>query len=649
MLPSQYQEFIHLSRYSRWNDGERRRETWDETVNRYFDFFVPYINEHHDANLDMEFITHGGEGTEVDELREGVRDLHIMPSMRCLMTAGPALARDHIAGYNCAYRPISDISAFDEIMYILMCATGVGFSVERQYVNQLPVVPEQLSESQVVLLIADSKRGWAEGYRELLGLLYAGRIPSWNTSQVRPAGAPLLTMGGRASGPGPLIDLFKYTVEIFKNAVGRRLTSLECHDLVCKIGECIVVGGVRRSALISLSNLSDIRMRDAKAGEWWKLEPQRSLANNSVAYTERPEVGQFMEEWNALYSSKSGERGIFNRNAAHAQAMASGRRRGQWDSGEPIDFGTNPCSEIILRPQQFCNLSTIIVRPEDDIGTLAKKARLATILGTWQACLTDFNYIGSKWKINCDEERLLGVSMTGIMSNDLLNGSGPLDQVGETLDMLREEVVIPTNKEWAERLGIPQSAAITCVKPEGTASQLTNAPSGIHPAHAPYYIRRVRQDKKDPLTQLMVDQGLPYEQDVVNPEAYVFSFPMASPEGSITRDDMTALDQLNHWKVFQDHWCEHKPSITVTVRETEWPEVGAWVWNNFDAMSGVSFLPHSTHTYQQAPYEDITDEEYHRLSSELPTVDWSQLSEYETIDTTTGNHELACVAGQCEI
>jgi ribonucleoside-diphosphate reductase alpha chain len=647
MLPSQYQQFIHLSRYSRWDSEENRRETWEETVDRYFDFFIPYLNENHGANLARTYNDYG----DTDELRNAVLNLEALPSMRCLMTAGPALGRDHIAGYNCAYRPIDDISAFDEIMFILMCGTGVGFSVERQYVNQLPVVPDQLSDSSVVLVVRDSKRGWAEGFRELLGLLYAGRIPAWDTSNVRDAGEVLSTMGGRASGPGPLEEVFKFTVQLFKNAVGRKLNSLECHDLVCKIGECIVVGGVRRPALISLSNLSDNRMRDAKSGEWWNLEPQRALANNSVAYTEKPDVGQFMEEWNALYASKSGERGIFNREAARAQAASSGRRKIAWDNEELIDFGTNPCSEIVLRPQEFCNLSTIVVRPEDTRETLAEKARIATILGTWQSCLTDFRYIGRKWGVNCKEERLLGVSMTGIMSNDMLTGKGPggLEATAEVLDYLREEIVIPTNKEWADRLHIPQSAAITCVKPEGTASQLVCAPSGIHADYSEYYIRRVRQDRKDPLTQLMIDQGLPHEQDVMNPEAMVFSFPMKSAEGAVLKDDLTALEQLEHWKVFQDHWCEHKPSITVTTRENEWPEVGAWVWNNFDAMSGVSFLPHSDHVYKQAPFEEIDELEYHRLLAEMPVVDWSVLGEYENTDTTTGTRELACVAGLCEI
>jgi ribonucleoside-triphosphate reductase (thioredoxin) len=639
MLPTPYQEFIHLSRYARWNNDLGRRETWEETANRYFDFFVPYLNENHSASLNTDFITRGGENTEVDLLRNAILNLDIMPSMRCLMTAGRALARDHVAGYNCAYRPIDDVRAFDEILFVLMCSTGVGFSVERQYVNQLPVVPER-----------DSKRGWAEGYRELLGLLYAGRIPSWDVTKVRPKGARLKTMGGRASGPDPLVDLFKFTICIFKNAEGRRLTSLECHDLVCKIGECVVVGGVRRSALLSLSNLSDQRMRDAKSGEWWVLEPQRALSNNSVAYTEKPETGQFMSEWLSLYQSKAGERGVYNREAARQQTIKSGRRKGYTGNGtdrQPIDFGTNPCGEIVLRPKQFCNLSTIIVRREDEVDTLENKIKLATILGTWQSTLTNFRYLTRKWRENCEEERLLGVSMTGIMTNNLLNNTNK--HLPDLLEHLKN-VAVEANKEWADRLGIPQSTAITCIKPEGTSSQLVGSPcSGIHPAYAPFYVRRVRQDKKDPLTQLMIDQNVPHEQDVINSENIVFEFPMECPSDTVMRDDMSAVQQLKHWRVFRNHWCEHNPSVTIYVRENEWPGVGGWVWDNFGVTSGLTFLPHSNHTYRQAPYEEINESQFHDKEAAMPELDWSKLGEYEKEDNTTGNRELSCTAGACEI
>ena len=641
MLPTDYQQFIHLSRYARWNEDEARRETWPETVDRYFEFFVPHLNAR-GAGLQV---------GDISPLRDAIHDLDVMPSMRCMMTAGPALARDHIAGYNCAYRPIDDVRAFDEILFVLMCSTGVGFSVERQYTNQLPALPESLSDSGQVITVRDSKRGWAEAFRELLGLLYVGRIPGWDTSKVRKKGALLKTMGGRASGPEPLVELFEFTVHLFKAAIDNglaRLSSIQCHDLVCKIGECVVVGGVRRSALISLSNLSDMRMRDAKAGEWYILEPQRRLANNSVAYTETPEVGQYMEEWLSLVRSKSGERGIFNRVAAVEQAMKSGRRQGYKANGEtqvPWDFGTNPCGEIILRPKEFCNLSTIVVRPEDDPASLEEKVKLATILGTWQATLTNFRYLTRAWQRNCEEERLLGVSMTGIMTNRHLN---QMRGMAALLEHLRQ-VAIDTNKEWAERLGIPQSAAATCIKPEGTVSQLVNTTSGINTAFARHYLRAVRQDKKDPLTQFLMDQGVPHEEDVMNKENMVFSFPMTSPKQAIMRDDLTAIETLEHWKVFREHWCEHNPSITVNVKEKEWPGVGAWVWDHFDAATGLTFMPHSDHIYKQAPYQAITANVYEVVQSKMPQIDWSELASYEKEDVTGGHRELACTAGVCEL
>lgn len=642
MLPTQYQQFIHLSRYARWNSDENRREDWDETVGRYFGFFVPHLHENHNTAVSSTAL----------ELSEAVQNLQVLPSMRCLMTAGPALARDHIAGYNCAYVPIDNVRAFDEILFILACATGVGFSVERQYVNQLPVLPERLDESGIVITVRDSKRGWAEALRELLGLLYAGRIPTWDTSKVRRAGSRLKTMGGRASGPEPLERVFEFVVRTFKRAVEegqKRLNSLQCHDIVCIIGDCIVVGGVRRSALISLSNLSDQRMRDAKSGEWWHLEPQRRLANNSVAYTETPEVGQWMEEWMSLYRSKSGERGVFNREAAREQAMKNGRRQGYRANGVgdvPWDFGTNPCGEIILRPMEFCNLTTTVITPGDTEETLEEKVRLATILGTWQSTLTDFRYIRTGWKKNCEEERLLGVSMTGVMSNHMLNA--PRMATYELLDHLRE-VAVATNKEWADRLGIPQSAAVTCMKPEGTASQLVNGPSGMHPEYAAHYIRRVRQDRKDPLTQLMIDEGVPWEVDAMNPEGVVFSFPKQAPLGTKTRHDISAIEQLNHWLMFRNHWCEHNPSITVDVKEKEWPAVGAWVWDHFSDAGGLTFMPSSDHSYPQAPYEEITESQYEAEVEQMPEINWDRLSEYETEDNTTGSRELACTAGACTI
>ena len=636
-LPTSYQEFIHLSRYSRWLPDNNRRETWDETVGRYFDFFVEHLKEMHNFTLNDDLRK---------ELENAVLDLRVMPSMRCLMTAGEALKRENIAGYNCSYVAVNRVHAFDEILYILMNGTGVGFSVERQHVNQLPHVADEFHHTDTTITVADSKLGWAKGLKELIGMLYIGQIPRWDLSKVRPAGAPLKTFGGRASGPEPLESLFNFTVNIFQNAPSRKLSSIECHDLVCKIAEVVVVGGVRRSALISLSNLPDDRMRHAKTGQWWNTEPQRALANNSACYTEKPDIGTFMDEWKALYESKSGERGIFNRESAIKQAEKNGRRDSEHE------FGTNPCSEIILRSREFCNLSEVVVRPTDTEETLKEKVRLATILGTIQSTLTNFRYVSTVWKNNCEEERLLGVSLTGIMDNKLLNGK--INRSSGTLESLLQnlrKLAIDTNKAFAHTLGIKQSAAITCIKPSGTVSQLVDAASGIHARHNPYYIRTVRGDKKDPLTKMMVDEGFPVEDDVMNPShTAVFSFPMQANKDAIFRTDMTAIKQLELWKIYQEHWCEHKPSVTISVKEHEWLDVGAWVYDNFDMMSGVSFLPFSEHTYKQAPYQDIQKEEYEVLLNKMPKeVDWTKLAEYEKTDMTIASQELACVAGGCEI
>lgn len=643
-LPTEFQNFIHLSRYARWSDEDQRRENWPETISRYVSFFKEYLNSKHDAAI--------GEDT-ASLMFQNIHDLKVMPSMRCLMSAGPSLARDHVAGYNCAYRPINSARAFDEILFILMCGTGVGFSVERQEIDKLPTIPDRLERSNTAITVRDSKRGWSEAYSELIAMLYAGRVPQWDISQVRKKGERLLTMGGRASGPGPLVELFNFTINVFENAAGRKLTSIECHDIACKIGECVVVGGVRRSAMLSLSNLSDLRMRDAKAGQWWESSPWLALANNSVAYTEKPEVGQFMQEWISLYGSKSGERGIFNREAARVQATRSGRRRGFWDgeNKDPINFGTNPCSEIILRPEQFCNLTEIVARREDTYETLMEKAEVATILGTWQACLTDFRYISKNWKTNCDEERLLGVSMTGIMDCSLTNGRELRRDTVELLEDLKRHVH-EVNLEWSERLGINPATATTCVKPSGTASKLVLSGSGIHSWHARQYVQRVRQDTHDPLTTFMIEAGFPYEADVTNPDnAVVFDFPVRAPEGAVITDDRDALQELEHWKLFQDHWCEHKPSVTISVRENEWPRVGAWVWDHFDEMSGVSFLPHSNHTYRQAPYESMSDDQMADLEGQMPKgVDWTKLADYEKDDEfIVATKEFACVGDSCEI
>ena len=625
-LPTDYQAFIHTSRYARWLDDENRRETWGETVERYMqNVVVPKV----------------GTSSSVGAIEQAILDLEIMPSMRALMTAGPALERDNTAGYNCSYLPVDDPKSFDEAMFILLCGTGVGFSVERQYISKLPEVPEQLFVSDDVIVVKDSKEGWAKALRKLIAMLYAGEIPKWDVSKVRPAGAKLKTFGGRASGPAPLVELFNFTVNMFANAKGRKLSSIECHDLMCKIGEVVVVGGVRRSAMISLSNLSDDRMRHAKSGQWWEKNGQRALANNSVAYTEKPDMETFMREWLSLVESKSGERGIFSRPASKKQALKNGRRDANYD------FGTNPCSEIILRPYQFCNLTEVVVRSTDTLEDLERKVKLATILGTIQSTYTNFPYLRKVWKDNTEEERLLGVSLTGILDNKLTSGVEGLSTLLERL----KNVAVATNAEWAERLGIPVSAAITCVKPSGTVSQLVDSASGIHARHSAYYIRTVRGDNKDPLTQFMIDQGIPSEPDVMKPDSTtVFSFPMKSPDGAVTRNDMTAIEQLELWLIYQRHWCEHKPSITVTVRDHEWMEVGAWVYKHFDEVSGVSFLPHSDHTYQQAPYQEVGQREYEDLLAVMPAkIDWSKLSDYEKEDTSKGTQTFACVGGSCEI
>ena len=633
-LPTPYQEFIHLSRYSRWLPEKERRETWDETVARYFDFFKEHLNDLHEYKLTDKLRK---------ELEEAVLSQKVMPSMRCLMTAGEALKRENIAGYNCSYVAVDRPQAFDEILYVLMNGTGVGFSVERQYVTNLPDVAEEFFESDTTITVADSKLGWAKALKEMVGMLYIGQIPRWDLSKIRPAGAPLKTFGGRASGPEPLENLFNFCVTVFKTAKGRKLSSIECHDIVCKIAEVVVVGGVRRSALISLSNLSDDRMRAAKSGQWWDDNPQRALANNSACYTEKPDIGVFMTEWKSLYESKSGERGIFNRQSAVKMAAKNGRR-----NTEDYDFGTNPCSEIILRNREFCNLSEVVVRASDTRETLLEKVRLAAILGTIQSTLVNFKYVSSSWRKNCEEERLLGVSLTGIMDCSLTNGKE--DGLDKLLEELKAEAV-KTNAEFAKKMGINQSVAVTCVKPSGTVSQLVDAASGIHARHNPYYIRTVRGDKKDPLTRMMLDAGFPVEDDAMNPSnTSVFSFPMKVDQSAVFRTDMSAIEQLELWLSYQKHWCEHKPSVTISVKEDEWMEVGAWTYKNFDFMSGVSFLPFSEHTYKQAPYQDCTKEEYEFFVDRMPQeVEWGKLSEYEKTDMTIGAQELACAAGFCEI
>ena len=624
-IPTDYQGFIHKSRYARWLEDVGRRESWSETVSRYI------------SNV----VSHHVDPATKSEVEEAILNLEVMPSMRAMMTAGPALERDNTAGYNCSYLAVDDPKSFDEAMFILLCGTGVGFSVERQFISKLPEVPE-LFYSDTTVVVKDSKEGWAKGFRQVLALLWAGEIPQWDVSRIRPAGARLKTFGGRASGPAPLVDLFNFAITTFKNAQGRRLSSIECHDLMCKIGEVVVVGGVRRSAMISLSNLSDDRMRHAKSGQWWDTASHRALANNSVCYTEKPDSETFMREWLALVESKSGERGVFNRKASQNQAAKYGRR----DPNH--EFGTNPCSEIILRPYQFCNLTEVVVRATDTLEDLERKVRCATILGTIQSAYTKFPYLRKVWQRNTEEERLLGVSLTGIMDNPLMTTANK--GLEKTLEKLRE-LSVSTNHLWAGRLGIPASTAITCVKPSGTVSQLVDSSSGIHARHSKYYIRTVRGDNKDPLTKFMADQGVPNEPDVMKPDATtVFSFPVKAPHKSVTRNDLSAIEQLETWLVYQRSWCEHKPSITCTVRDDEWMSVGAFVYEHFDEMSGVSFLPHSDHTYQQAPYQEVGKHDYDMLLSVMPDrIDWAGLSEYEKDDNTVAMQTMACSGDVCEI
>ena len=644
-LPTQYQQFIHLSRYARWDYENKRRETWGETVERYFSFFQEHLKEMCDYDL---------QNGDLEELRQEVMSLNVMPSMRCLMTAGEALRKENVAGYNCSYVKVDSPRSFDEILYVLMNGTGVGFSVEEQYVNQMPPIAEEFHPTDTTIIVADSKLGWAKSLKELLSLLWSGQIPKWDLTKIREAGKPLKTFGGRASGPEPLDDLFHFATKVFQDAAGRKLKSIEAHDLVCKIAEIVVVGGVRRSALISLSDLNDREMRFAKSGQWWEHNVQRALANNSVSYKEKPDVGTFMREWLSLYDSKSGERGIYNSMSAKRTVEQLNEKESDGNGGfvkrrEPKDdFGTNPCSEIILRSREFCNLSECVVRGWDTPESLSKKVRIATILGTFQSTLTNFRYLTKEWERNCTEERLLGVSLTGILDNKFTNGNKKgLEQLLEDL----KNVAVETNREWSERLGIERSAAITCVKPSGTVSQLVDSASGIHARHNPFYIRTVRADNKDPLCKMMKDAGFPNEPDVTKPKhTTVFSFPMESPKGAICRQDMSAVEQLELWSTYQKHWCEHKPSITVSVKENEWMGVGNWVWDNFDTISGISFLPFSDHTYRQAPYQDCTEDEFKELFKKIPqNVNWSELSKYEQQDYTVASQELACSADGCEI
>lgn len=634
-IDNPYENFIALSRYARWIEDDNRRETWGETVQRYTNFMNDYARRSLHFEVDPAW---------AKEVEATIFNRNAMPSMRALMTAGPALARDHVAGYNCSFIPVDSPRSFDEAMYILMCGTGVGFSVESKYVDKLPAINEHFEKTGTVIVVEDSKAGWARSLRELLALLWQGQIPAIDISQVRPAGARLKTFGGRASGPQPLVDLFDFAIRTFRNAAGRKLKSIEAHDLMCKIGEVVVVGGVRRSALISLSDLDDFDMEGAKSGSWWETQVQRALANNSAVYTEKPGAQRFIKEWSALVASGSGERGIFNLDVAKRETARHGRR-------DPNQIaGTNPCGEINLRPYEFCNLTEIVVREGDSIDQLKQKISVAVYLGTLQATMTNFKYLRKIWRDNCEEERLLGVSLTGQFGHKVLSGASGLKLLADTLDELRE-FAIEENLKWSKKFGVNQSVAITTVKPSGTVSQLTGVSSGMHPWHSEFYARTVRGDNKDPITRMMKDFGIPHEPDVTKPDSTtVFYFPIKAPKGAITRKDLSAIQHLEIWKVYKQHWTEHNPSITVNVKDHEWIEVANWVYNNWDVVAGISFLPYSEHVYRQAPYQELTEAEYVELCGKVPSnIAWDILSAYETEDTTTGSQQLACVSGECEI
>lgn len=630
-LVDPYRAFIAKSRYSRWIEEENRRETWTETVDRFISFMRST-----EAGKKI------GKATW-NEIRTAILNHDVMPSMRGLMTAGKALERENLAQFNCSFIAVDDVRAFDEALYVLMNGVGLGFSVESQYVSQLPTVNEHFETTGTTIVVEDSKAGWARAFRELLAMLYAGQIPVIDVTRVRPAGARLKTFGGRASGPQPLVDLFDFAIGIFKNAAGRKLTPIECHDLMCKVGDVVVVGGVRRSALISQSDLHDYEMAKAKSGAWWEATGYRRLANNSAVYYKKPSVGEFVHEWGNLYESRSGERGIINMEGLRNSGLAPRRDLSQIQ-------GLNPCAEILLRSKQLCNLTEVVVKADDSIDDLRRKVELATILGTVQSSLTNFKYLRKIWRDNCEEERLLGVSLTGQFGHRTLSGQDGLEELSRSLDILRE-AAIETNEKYAKRLGINISTAITTAKPSGTVSQLTNSSSGMHPWHNDYYFRTVRADNKDPLTQFMKDVGIPNEPDVMAPDTTtVFTFPIAAPEGAVTRTDISAVEHLEIWKVYKTHWTEHNPSVTINVKEDEWIEVANWVYNNWEFIGGISFLPYDTGTYKQAPYQDCTSTDYHQWNEEMPkSIDWTWLSDYETEDTTSGSQALACTAGNCEV
>lgn len=622
-------EFVYYRTYSRWMDKENRRETWIETVDRYINF----MRENIGSRLDEK---------EYEELRLAILNQEIMPSMRLMWSAGDAARKTNVCAYNCSFIAPSKLEDFAEIMYLLMCGTGAGFSVESQTVQQLPLIKKQTGEILPIYEIKDSKEDWGDSLTAGMKAWYEGKDIKFDYSKLRLAGERLKTMGGRSSGPEPLRALLDFTRSKILNRQGKRLTNLDVHDIICKIGEVVVMGGVRRSALISLSDLDDEEMRHSKEGQFYLNEPQRQMANNSAVYNQRPTAAEFMEEWLALAKSGTGERGIFNRGGLESQLP---ERRWKVFAKDSATAGTNPCGEIILKSKQFCNLTEVVARHEDTAETLLKKTRLATILGTYQSTLTNFPYISKEWKKNCEEERLLGVSLTG-------QWDSPASRSPEIVKKLKM-LAIEVNKEYAKKFGINPSTCITCVKPSGTVSQLVDSASGMHTRHAKYYIRRIRISATDPLFQMLKDQKFPYYPEVGQAEGsastYVLEFPVKAPDGAVTRNSLSALDQLEHWKLIKENFTEHNPSVTISVGNDEWISTANWLYQNWNILGGLSFLPRVDHSYALAPYEEISEEKYYELLAKMPEIDFSEIVVYEKEDSTQGAKELACVAGVCEV
>lgn len=632
MMPSStpYQDFIFYRTYSRWNDDLGRRETWQETVDRYMSFMRKNVGD----KLTFE---------EYQEIREAILKHEVMPSMRLMWGAGGPTARCNVSAYNCSYLAIKELRDFAETLYLLCSGTGVGFSVEKAAVDQLPVVQPQKGVPSKYFVIDDSKEGWAEALHDCLHALFNGEDAIFDFSQIRPAGARLKTMGGRAAGPQPLMDLLEFTKEVVLARQGKKLRPIDVHDIMTKIGEIVVAGGVRRSAMISLSDLEDAEVQHAKDGRFWEHSAHRALANNSAVYKQKPTREEFLSEWDALRKSGSGERGIFNRGSLTEQVPA--RRLFEWNGVVPALAGTNPCGEIVLKDKQFCNLTEIVARAEDTEETLLKKARIATILGTYQSTLTDFKFLSSEWKRNCEDERLLGVSITGQWDSPAVRDEQVLTRM--------KHVAQDTNSEYAKRFGINPSTAITCVKPSGTVGQLVNASPGLHARYSEYYLKRVRISVTDPLFKMLRDLGVPSHPEVGQGEStantFVLDFPIASPQGAVTADKLSAIAQLEHWLMMKRSWTEHNPSCTIYIKDGEWEQVRDWIYEHWDLVGGLSFLPYEDHVYELAPYTPISKEEYEKLASLFPKIDFSVLTRYEKDDETTGAQELACVAGGCEL